>query len=53
MDAPKNEKLKKLFAKLDSSVDRIFSGPLIKLSIFHVLLKDSVETWVVMPDFGQ
>ena len=49
----KKEINKKQFAKADSPIDNILSGPRIKLSNWQTLELDSVETGVLMSDFAQ
>ena len=42
-----------MFTKSDSVVDKLLSCPRIKLSNSHSLILDSMETWVLLSDFGQ
>ena len=52
-DALKEEQNKKLFAKEDSSDDKIFSCPRIKFSKSQPLIMDGVQTLISLSDFAQ
>ena len=52
-DSFKKDWNKKLFAKADSSVDKVFSCPSINLSNSQTLILDDVETGVLLSDFAQ
>ena len=53
VDSLKKEINKKLFSKADSLVDKILSGPHMKLSNSQTLLLDGVETGISLLDFAQ
>ena len=53
IDSLKKEINKKLFAKADSLVDKMFFCPRIKLSKLQTLLLHGVETGVLLSDFAQ
>ena len=53
IDSLKKEINKKLFSKADFLVDKILSGPHIKLSNSQTLILDGVETGIFLSDFAQ
>ena len=52
-DSLKKEINKKLFSKADTLVDKILSGPRIKLSNYQTLILDCIETGIILSDFAQ
>ena len=52
-DSLKKEINKKLFSKADTLVDKILSGPRIKLANSQILSLDGVETGNFLSDFAQ
>ena len=53
IDSLKKEMNKKLFSKADSLVDKILSGPRIKLSNSQTLFLDGVGTGIFLSGFAQ